>query len=145
LLQDLEEHGAEREEYQIGPAESQGRPPDFATMGKISQPDLTPASPKGKGDSKGDLSGSSFGDGLNPGNPNPLEAPGMGDLESGHRFFCYNCGKEGHHTRKCAKNLWCDICRKETHVTARCVWPKHSKPIMPIVDMAADGLGFYAS
>lgn len=52
---------------------------------------------------------------------------------------------EGHHSRDCAKSLWCVICRKETHVTAKCVWPKRSKPIMPIVGMAADGLGFYAS
>jgi hypothetical protein len=41
--------------------------------------------------------------------------------------------------------LWCDICRKDTHVTARCVLPKQSKPNMPIVGMAADGLGFYLS
>ncbi|KAL5662352.1 hypothetical protein ACJX0J_029477, partial [Zea mays] len=29
---------------------------------------------------------------------------------------------------------------KETHVTAKCVWPKQSKPTIPIVGMAADGL-----
>jgi hypothetical protein len=67
------------------------------------------------------------------------------DLDLGRRVFCQKCGDEGHHARECFKPLWCEICRKETHVTAKCVWPKQSKPTMPIVGMAADGLGFYAS
>jgi hypothetical protein len=52
---------------------------------------------------------------------------------------------DGHHARECFKSLWCEICRKETHNTARCVLPKQNKPSMPIVGMAADGLGFYSS
>jgi hypothetical protein len=60
-------------------------------------------------------------------------------------FFCQKCGLDGHHARECFKSLWCEICRKETHNTARCVLPKQNKPSMPIVGMAADGLGFYSS
>jgi hypothetical protein len=62
-----------------------------------------------------------------------------------HRFFCQKCGTDGHHARDCFKTLWCEIYRKETHNTARCVLPKQNKPCMPIVGMAADGLGFYSS
>jgi hypothetical protein len=61
------------------------------------------------------------------------------------RFFCQKCGTEGYHARDCFKYLWCEICCKETHNTARCVLPKQNKPCMPIVGMAADGLGFYSS
>jgi hypothetical protein len=61
------------------------------------------------------------------------------------RVFCQKCGMDGHHARECFKSLWCEICRKETHNTARCVLPKQNKPCMPIVGMAADGLGFYSS
>src|SRR5688500_4777890 len=60
-------------------------------------------------------------------------------------FFCQKCIVEGHHIRDCFKALWCQVCRKETHVTTRCILPKQSKPSMPIVGMAADGLGFYLS
>jgi hypothetical protein len=52
---------------------------------------------------------------------------------------------EGYHARDCFKSLWCGICRKEIHMTVRCVLPKQSKPCMPIVGMAVDGLGFYSS
>jgi hypothetical protein len=61
------------------------------------------------------------------------------------RVFCQKCGMDGHHARECFKSLWCEICRKETHNTARRVLPKQNKASMPIVGMAADGLGFYSS
>lgn len=30
-------------------------------------------------------------------------------------------------------------------MVAKCVWPRQSKPIMPLVGLAADGLGFLSS
>jgi hypothetical protein len=98
-----------------------------------------------KSETKQEGQTSSAGDGGDPGNMNhPTPVIPM-DLDLGRRVFCQKCGDEGHHARECFKPLWCEICRKETHVTAKCVWPKQSKPTMPIVGMAADGLGFYAS
>jgi hypothetical protein len=69
----------------------------------------------------------------------------VGENELRRRFFCHKSGEEGHHTRDCIKSLWCIICRKDTLVAAKCVWPRQSKPIMPIIGLAADGLGFYSS
>jgi hypothetical protein len=101
--------------------------------------------PQGKMEIKGENQGSSSGEGNTSGNPAHTAAPGSGDLDFGRCFFCQRCGEEGHHARKFSKALWCDICHKETHVTNRCVWPKKSKVIVPIVGMAPDGLGFYVS
>jgi hypothetical protein len=67
------------------------------------------------------------------------------EIENVRRPLCQKCGVEGHHAKDCFRSLWCDICHKETHMTARCVLPKQNKPCMPIVGMAADGLGFYSS
>jgi hypothetical protein len=101
--------------------------------------------PQMKAETKQDMQTTTSGEGVDPGNMNHPTPPDTMDLELGRRFFCQKCGDEGHHARECFKPLWCEICRKETHVTAKCVWPKQSKPTMPIVGMAADGLGFYAS
>jgi hypothetical protein len=101
--------------------------------------------PHVKTEIKNDSQISSSGEGADLGNKNPTTHPAAMDLDLGRRLFCQKCGDEGHHARDCFKPLCCEICRKETHVTAKCVWPKQSKPTMPIVGMAADGLGFYAS
>jgi hypothetical protein len=101
--------------------------------------------PQMKVESKPDLQAATSGESADPGNMNHPTPPVHMDLDLGRRLFCQKCGEEGHHARECSKPLWCEICRKETHVTAKCVWPKQSKPTMPIVGMAADGLGFYAS
>jgi hypothetical protein len=101
--------------------------------------------PQMKVESKQDLQAATSGESADPGNMNHPTPPVPMDLDLGRRFFCQKCGEEGHRARECSKPLWCEICRKETHVTAKCVWPKQSKPTMPIVGMAADGLGFYAS
>jgi hypothetical protein len=99
----------------------------------------------GKADPQEGLMSSSSGDGTQSGNhilsPTSLKK----ELDLARPAFCQKCGVEGHHARNCFNALWCDICRKDTHVTARCVLPKQSKPNMPIVGMAADGLGFYLS
>jgi hypothetical protein len=88
---------------------------------------------------------SSSGEGIQSGNPiiSPSALKKENDLV--RPAFCQKCGVEGHHARNCFNALWCDICRKDTHVTSRCVLPKQNKPTMPIVGMAADGLGFYLS
>jgi hypothetical protein len=99
----------------------------------------------GKSDIKEDIVTSPSGDG---GQSCILKTPLPAlkkEIDNIHRPFYKKCGVEGHHARDCFKSLWCDICRKETHVTARCVLPKQNKPYMPIVGMAADGLGFYSS
>ncbi|TVU42012.1 hypothetical protein EJB05_08394, partial [Eragrostis curvula] len=49
---------------------------------------------------------------------------------------------EGHNSRECSKIVRCEICRKGTHITKRCVWPKQTKPVIQIVGLAVDGLGF---
>lgn len=69
----------------------------------------------------------------------------LADHDLGRRFFCQKCGEQGHHARDRSKSLWCEIYRKDTHVAARCVWPRHSKPMMPIVGITTDGLGFFSS
>jgi hypothetical protein len=84
-------------------------------------------------------------EGNQPGNPSVSPVPLKKDLDLVRPAFCQKCGVEGHHARNCFNALWCDICRKETHVTSRCVLPKQNKPTMPIVGLAADGLGFYLS
>jgi hypothetical protein len=99
----------------------------------------------GKFDIKEDIVTSSSGDGGQSGILKTPPAALKKEIENARRPFCQKCGMEGHHARDCFKSLWCDICRKETHVTARCVLPKQNKPCMPIVGMAADGLGFYSS
>jgi hypothetical protein len=99
----------------------------------------------GKSDVKEDIVASSSGDGGQSGILKTPLAALKKEIENVRRPFCQKCGVEGHHARDCFRSLWCDICRKETHVTARCVLPKQSKPCMPIVGMAADGLGFYSS
>jgi hypothetical protein len=95
---------------------------------------------------KDDFPASNPGD---AGQPGILKTPPPPILKSENdlvrRVFCQKCGLDGHHARECFKALWCEICRKETHNTARCVLPKQNKPSMPIVGMAADGLGFYSS
>jgi hypothetical protein len=100
----------------------------------------------GKPDGKEDIMISSSGDG---GQPGILKTPPPTILkvenEMVRRVFCQKCGMDGHHARECFKSLWCEICRKEMHNTARCVLPKQNKPSIPIVGMAADGLGFYSS
>jgi hypothetical protein len=85
------------------------------------------------------------GEGSQPGNPAVSPVPLKKDLDLVRPAFCQKCGAGGHHARQCFNALWCDICRKETHVTARCVLPRQNKPTMPIVGLAADGLGFYLS
>jgi hypothetical protein len=99
----------------------------------------------GKSDPQDGLMSSSSGDGIQSGNhilsPSSLKK----EIDPARPAFCQKCGVEGHHARNCFNTLWCDICRKDTHVTSRCVLPKQSKPNMPIVGMAADGLGFYLS
>lgn len=100
--------------------------------------------PLGRGGPKVILPGSSTsGEIESAGIPNPIAPSSLTEIDSGRKLFCQKCGDEGHHARDCSKNLWCEICRKDTHVTAKCVWPKQTKPTMPIVGMAADGLGFY--
>jgi hypothetical protein len=100
----------------------------------------------GKPENKDDIPISSSGDG---GQTGILKTPPPPILklenEMVRRVFCQKCGMDGHHARECFKSLWHEICRKETHNTARCVLPKQNKPSMPIVGMAADGLGFYSS
>jgi hypothetical protein len=100
----------------------------------------------GKSEVKDDIPVSTPGD---AGLPGILKTPPPPILKSENdlvcRVFCQKCGLDGHHARECFKSLWCEICRKETHNTARCVLPKQNKPSMPIVGMAADGLGFYSS
>jgi hypothetical protein len=98
----------------------------------------------GKFDIKEDIVTSS-GDGGQSGILKTPPAASKKEIENARRPFCHKCGMEGHHARDCFKSLWCDICRKETHVPARCVLPKQNKPCMPIVGMAADGLGLYSS
>jgi hypothetical protein len=85
------------------------------------------------------------GEGTQPGNPSVSPVPLKKDVDLVRPAFYQKCGVEGHHARNCFNALWCDICRKETHVTSRCVLPKQNKPTMPIVGLAADGLGFYLS
>jgi hypothetical protein len=99
----------------------------------------------GKYDPHDGLMSSSSGDGIQSGNPILSPSSLKKEIEPAPPAFCQKCGVEGHHARNCFNALWCDICRKDTHVTARCVLPKQSKPNMPIVGMAADGLGFYLS
>jgi hypothetical protein len=99
----------------------------------------------GKAEAKEDIGASSAGEG---GHTGILKTPPVTmkkELEVVRRPFCQKCGVDGHHARDCFRSLWCDICHKETHMTARCVLPKQNKPCMPIVGMAADGLGFYSS
>jgi hypothetical protein len=100
----------------------------------------------GKPDGKDDIPAPTPGD---VGQPGILKTPPPTILKSEidlvRRVFCQKCGMDGHHARECFKSLWCEICCKETHNTARCVLPKQNKPSMPIVGMAADGLGFYSS
>jgi hypothetical protein len=91
------------------------------------------------------LMSSSLGEGIQSGNPNITPSVLKKENELARRVFCQKCGVDGHHARDCFNVLWCDICRKDTHVTNRCVLPKQSKPNMPIIGMAADGLGFYLS
>jgi hypothetical protein len=98
----------------------------------------------GKADPQEGLMSSSSGDGTLSGNPIPSPTSLKKEIDLARPAFCQKCGVEGHHARNCFNALWCDI-RKDTHVTARCVLPKQSKPNMPIVGMAADGLGFYIS
>jgi hypothetical protein len=98
-----------------------------------------------KTEAKEDIGASSVGEGDLTGNlKTPLVAMKK-EIEVVCRPFCQKCGVDGHHARDCFRSLWCDICHKETHMTARCVLPKQNKPCMPIVGMAADGLGFYSS
>jgi hypothetical protein len=99
----------------------------------------------GKSDQHEGLMSSSSGDGIQSGNPIISPSTLKKENEPVRLAFCQKCGVEGHHARNCFNALWCDICRKDTHVTSRCVLPKQSKPSMPIVRMAADGLGFYLS
>jgi hypothetical protein len=99
----------------------------------------------GKSDVKEDIVASSSGDGGQSGILKTPPAALKKEIENVRRPFCQKCGVDGHHARDCFRSLWCDICRKETHMTARCVLPKQNKPCMPIVGMAADGLGFYSS
>jgi hypothetical protein len=99
----------------------------------------------GKSDVKEDIGASSADEG---GHTSILKTPPAAmkkEVEVARRPFCQKCGVDGHHARDCFQSLWCDICHKETHMTARCVLPKQNKPCMPIVGMAADGLGFYSS
>jgi hypothetical protein len=100
----------------------------------------------GKPENKDDILTSSSGDG---GQSCILKTPPPPILKKENElvrcFFCQKCGTDRHHARDCFKSLWCEICRKETHNTARFVLPKQNKPFMPIVGMAADGLGFYSS
>jgi hypothetical protein len=101
--------------------------------------------PDASSEAKVDRLGSSSRDGSTPSNMiQPIPTGGM-EVEGGCRLFCQKCSEDGHHAQDCARALWCDICRKESHVTARCVLPKQNKPIMPLVGLAADGLGFYSS
>jgi hypothetical protein len=88
---------------------------------------------------------SSFGDGDQLGILKTPPVALKNEIENVCRPFYQKCGVDGHHARDCFRSLWCDICRKEIHMTARCVLPKQNKPCMPIVGMAADGLGFYPS
>jgi hypothetical protein len=88
---------------------------------------------------------SSSGEGIQSGNPIITTTDLKKESELVRPAFCQKCGVDGHHARNCFNALWCDICRKDTHVTSRCVLLKQSKPSMPIVGMAADGLGFYLS
>jgi hypothetical protein len=99
----------------------------------------------GKSDLHEGLLSSSSGDGIQSGNPIISPFTLKKENDPVRPAFCQKCGVEGHHARNCFNALWCDICRKDTHVTSRCVLPKQSKPNMPIVGMAADGLGFYLS
>jgi hypothetical protein len=99
----------------------------------------------GKADPQEGLMSSSSGDGNQSGNPILSPTSLKKEIDFARPAFCQKCGVDGHHARNCFNTLWCDICRKDTHVTARCVLPKQSKPNMPIVGMAADGLGFYLS
>jgi hypothetical protein len=98
-----------------------------------------------KSDIKEDIVTSSFGDGGQSGILKTPPAALKKEIDNVRRPFCKKCGVEDHHARDCFKSLWCNICRKATHVTARRVLPKQNKPCMPIVGMAADGLGFYSS
>jgi hypothetical protein len=99
----------------------------------------------GKSEPQDGLMSSSSGDGIQSGNPILSPFSLKKEIDPARPAFCQKCGVEGHHARNCFNTLWCDICRKDTHVTSRCVLPKQSKPNMPIVGMAADGLGFYLS
>jgi hypothetical protein len=99
----------------------------------------------GKSDVKEDIGASSAGEGGHTGILKTPPAAMKKEVEVARRPFCKKCGVDGHHARDCFRSLWCDICHKETHMTARCVLPKQNKPCMPIVGMAADGLGFYSS
>jgi hypothetical protein len=99
----------------------------------------------GKADPQEGLMSSSSGDGTQSGNPILSPTSLKKEIDLARSAFCQKCGVEGHHARNCFNALGCDICRKDTHVTARRVLPKQSKPNMPIVGMAADGLGFYLS
>jgi hypothetical protein len=99
----------------------------------------------GKSDVKEDIGASSAGDGGQSGILKTPPAALKKEIENVRRPFCQKCGVDGHHARDCFRSLWCDICHKETHTTARRVLPKQNKPCMPIVGMAADGLGFYSS
>jgi hypothetical protein len=97
----------------------------------------------GKSDHHEGLMSSSSGDGIQSGNPIISPSTLKKENDPVRPAFCQKCGVEGHHARNCFNALWCDICHKDTHVTSRCVLSKQSKPNMPIVGMAADGLGFY--
>jgi hypothetical protein len=99
----------------------------------------------GKSEHHEGLMSSSSGEGIQSGNP--IISPSALKKENDHvcPAFCQKCGVEGHHARNYFNALWCDICRKDTHVTSQCFLPKQIKPTMPIVGMAADGLGFYLS
>jgi hypothetical protein len=99
----------------------------------------------GKADPHEGLMSSSSGDGTQSGNPILSPTSLKKEIDFARPAFCQKCGVDGHHAINCFNTLWCDICRKDTHVTARCVLPKQRKPNMPIVGMAADGLGFYLS
>jgi hypothetical protein len=99
----------------------------------------------GKAEQQEGLLSSSLGEGTQTGNPIVSPLPLKKDVDLVRPAFCQKCGVEGHHARNCFNALWCDICRKETRVTSRCVLSKQNKPTMPIVGMAADGLGFYLS
>jgi hypothetical protein len=99
----------------------------------------------GKSEHHEGLMSSSSGEGIQSGNPIISPTALKKESELVRPAFCQKCGVDGHHARNCFNALWCDICRKDTHVTSRCVLPKQSKPSMPIVGMATDGLGFYLS
>jgi hypothetical protein len=99
-----------------------------------------------KSDGKDDIPISSSGDGGQPGilkTPPPTILKVENELV--RRVFCQKCGMDGHHARV-SSNL-CgvrSVVRKHTTLLGA-FSPKQNKPSMPIVGMAANGLGFYSS